>query len=560
MQPARSRPRSKSFSGSQVSPKPDASAFGQRLRQLRLERKLSQSDLVKRTGLALSSISRYEIGKSVPTPQRCADLASALGVHERDLLPLLTKPPETTEFGRTLRRLRQERGLTQQQLGERIGAQAGLISKYENRMNYYPSQRVLVGLVSALEVPEEELARLLPRRPETTPFGRELRDLRIQRKMTQKQLADRIQCGHGLIANYEIGRMQPGPKNLSAIARALRVPRRKLRALVAERGAEKHATAFGKVLRKARIASGMTQRQLARILRLRPGTITSYETANIYPAKKFVPGLISGLSTTLGLSPTMLKELLSMPRRTIPTRFGQRLRELRVARELTQEELASDIGYGGGLVSSYENGRTYPGPAILTALAKALEVEESEFTSLLPRLSSRPRPTRFGRELRRRRHERGLTQEQLAKHVDVGGVTIFNYEVGSTHPSLRVIAGLAKALGMSRRKLEQLLPEEPATTEFGRRIRQLRKQRELTQRQLAEKIGCKQPTISSYELGRKHPDPNDLNALAQVFGISRKQLQKWVRAGSSAPSRGDSASAGSSSSNGSKPARRKREP
>ena len=58
----------------------------------------------------------------------------------------------------------------------------------------------------------------------------------------------------------------------------------------------------------------------------------------------------------------------------------------------------------------------------------------------------------------------------------------------------------------------------------GTTIKQLRETRNLTQAQLAEKIGVSSKTISKWETGRGLPDITLLQPLAQVLGISVIEL------------------------------------
>ena len=56
--------------------------------------------------------------------------------------------------------------------------------------------------------------------------------------------------------------------------------------------------------------------------------------------------------------------------------------------------------------------------------------------------------------------------------------------------------------------------------EFGERLRRLRKERKLTQQQLAELIGVKNGVISFYELGDRIPSPDVLRKLALALHVS----------------------------------------
>lgn len=60
--------------------------------------------------------------------------------------------------------------------------------------------------------------------------------------------------------------------------------------------------------------------------------------------------------------------------------------------------------------------------------------------------------------------------------------------------------------------------------EFANRLRQLRKDRTLTQQQLAELIGVKNGVISFYELGDRTPSPAVLRKLALALHVTSDYL------------------------------------
>ena len=55
---------------------------------------------------------------------------------------------------------------------------------------------------------------------------------------------------------------------------------------------------------------------------------------------------------------------------------------------------------------------------------------------------------------------------------------------------------------------------------IGKIIRDLRKDKGLTQTQLAQKISTTQDTISLWELGKSYPDIINLIKLSKFFGVS----------------------------------------
>ncbi|MGM0214186.1 helix-turn-helix domain-containing protein [Enterococcus sp. AZ109] len=59
---------------------------------------------------------------------------------------------------------------------------------------------------------------------------------------------------------------------------------------------------------------------------------------------------------------------------------------------------------------------------------------------------------------------------------------------------------------------------------FGMRLTQLRKQRGLTQNDVAKILGIARTTYSSYEQGRRSPDVDIQNKIADYFNVSLDYL------------------------------------
>jgi len=74
-----------------------------------------------------------------------------------------------------------------------------------------------------------------------------------------------------------------------------------------------------------------------------------------------------------------------MPRKVAPSSaFGKRLMEARLARGLTQAQLAEKIGSTQRMVSHYETVAEYPPAAVIVDLAKALDVSADSLLGLKP--------------------------------------------------------------------------------------------------------------------------------------------------------------------------------
>lgn len=52
------------------------------------------------------------------------------------------------------------------------------------------------------------------------------------------------------------------------------------------------------------------------------------------------------------------------------------------------------------------------------------------------------------------------------------------------------------------------------------RIAMLRKEQRMNQRELGERLGVGQTTVSAWETGKNEPDNDSMNTMAQMFGVS----------------------------------------
>jgi transcriptional regulator with XRE-family HTH domain len=89
----------------------------------------------------------------------------------------------------------------------------------------------------------------------------------------------------------------------------------------------------------------------------------------------------------------------------------------------------------------------------------------------LPQRQLEPSKQRsFGRVIRERRRQLDLTQEEVARRVKTSTPYVGHLESGQRHPSDKLVAGLAKVLGLDPRELfflanpraQELLHPEPA--------------------------------------------------------------------------------------------------
>ena len=64
--------------------------------------------------------------------------------------------------------------------------------------------------------------------------------------------------------------------------------------------------------------------------------------------------------------------------------------------------------------------------------------------------------------------------------------------------------------------------------EIGERIRYFRKKNKLTMKEVSQKVGLSEPTISNYENGKvRYIDVKTIQAIADAIGVSPEKILNW---------------------------------
>lgn len=137
-----------------------------------------------------------------------------------------------------------------------------------------------------------------------------------------------------------------------------------------------------------------------------------------------------------------------------------------------------------------------------------------------------------GQRIAQLRKTRDLFQEDLAALTGISLQDIINYENGRREPNSAAIVVLEQYFGVSGAYLrgEDEGPDEetPAAGQpagrFPQILKALRKERGLTQSQLAEALGLSNATITAYETGLRVPTLPSIATLEECFGITAAAL------------------------------------
>lgn len=188
--------------------------------------------------------------------------------------------------------------------------------------------------------------------------------------------------------------------------------------------------------------------------------------------------------------------------------FSQVLKE----KGITLEELAKKINIPIEKLDEIYFGRKEFSQEILQVVSEYLNVPQK--TLLLD--SKKSIYENIGILLRKTREEKNMTLIELGKKSKVSYTHISEIERAKTCASLKTLEKLAKVLEIPTSYFFQL--EESFT--LGDKIKRLREKQNLTQVQLAEKIGVSLSLIGQIETGRVKPALDTLNNIANVFGVS----------------------------------------
>lgn len=135
-------------------------AFMERFNELKGD--MTQEEFAKKLGMSRPTVAFYCAGDRIPDALGVAKIAKICGVTSDWLLGVPDMEYDdavTQKFSDRLRNIREEKGLSQAQLGEKIGVSRGAISYYENQSRV-PDIRTLKKLATFFNVSTDWLLGL----------------------------------------------------------------------------------------------------------------------------------------------------------------------------------------------------------------------------------------------------------------------------------------------------------------------------------------------------------------------------------------------------------------
>ncbi|WP_427340556.1 helix-turn-helix domain-containing protein [Caloranaerobacter sp. DY30410] len=127
--------------------------------------------------------------------------------------------------------------------------------------------------------------------------------------------------------------------------------------------------------------------------------------------------------------------------------------------------------------------------------------------------------------------KKGWSKYRLAKKAGIAHSTLHDILTGkNANPNTRTLEKLAEALGVSINEFfDEMSESKLATqknkihsennTEIGKRIKKLRKEKGLTQKELAEKSNLSRSYLADLERDRYNPSLDSLKQIANALGV-----------------------------------------
>lgn len=138
----------------------------------------------------------------------------------------------------------------------------------------------------------------------------------------------------------------------------------------------------------------------------------------------------------------------------------------------------------------------------------------------------------LGDNIRFLRNKRGFSQEYIAEKLGYKSfTTIQKWESGVSEPPIKKLRELSELLNvdmddMINKDIQffETKNELSSKNDFKDMLKYLRSRDHLSQAELAAKLGVSKSTISMYEVGRREPDFETLETIADFFNVDMNFL------------------------------------
>jgi len=485
---------------------PSGQTIGERLKSARKEAGLLQEEVAEHFNITQQAYQVWESGKRNPKKETLQKLADYFNVSYAYLAGV-ESPLESAEI--LFKNKVKELELTPEQEEQ---FKSSIYNFILQKGNHYNSQET-----------------------STESFAKRLKRLRKEAHLTQQDVADYFKTSPQSYAQWEKGQRSPSKESLEKLASYFGVS---VSYLVGEADMIDYGTfkeqsthaqlsddkTFIERLKELRKQSGLTQKQVAEHLDITQSAYAQWETGKLNPKKE----TIQKFADLFNVSYDYLWHGTGEPQATnaiIETNSGtfpERLRQLRTEADLTQQQLADIVGTTQQNIAFWETGRQRPKQPSLIKLANYFNVSIDYL--LVGKAQAEEKLSVFPERLKQLRVEAKLTQQQMAEAFNIKQPTYAQWETGRTKPKGETLEKFADFFNVSTDYLLGKTQPKKELSVFPERLRQLRAESDLTQRELARSLDISQQSINSWENGERKPKIEAITNIAEYFNVSPKYL------------------------------------
>jgi len=556
------------------------------LKRLRIERGLTQHQVGEKLGITKQAYSQWESGKHTPRFETIMKLADILGV-TTDQITEDYKPTgeevKTVSFTKRLIELRKEKGLNQTEIAKELHISQQTYSQWESDKRN-PSQKTLeklanffnvsvsylLGETSIRNFTELTTSKEQSHAPSGQTIGERLKSARKEAGLLQEEVAEHFNITQQAYQVWESGKRNPKKETLQKLADYFNVSyaylagvespletaeilfKNKVKELeltpeqeeqfkssiynfILQKGnhynsQETSPESFAKRLKRLRKEAHLTQQDVADYFKTSPQSYAQWEKGQRSPSKESLEKLASyfgvSVSYLVGESDTIdygaFKEQSTRIQLSDDKTFIERLKELRKQSGLTQQQLADIVGTTQQNIAFWETGRQRPKQPSLIKLANYFNVSIDYL--LVGKAQAEEKLSVFPERLKQLRVEAKLTQQQMAEAFNIKQPTYAQWETGRTKPKGETLEKFADFFNVSTDYLLGKTQPKKELSVFPERLRQLRAESNLTQRELARSLDISQQSINSWENGERKPKLEAITNIAEYFNVSPKYL------------------------------------
>lgn len=191
---------------------------------------------------------------------------------------------------------------------------------------------------------------------------------------------------------------------------------------------------------------------------------------------------------------------------------GRLIRSLRKKRDLSLQELARRAELSVSYLSEIERGKKQPTLETIEKLAVALNISKEGFFPEADTITAGP--TVLGEKIAMLRQKKGISQSELAEKAGISAAYLCHIEKGKVLPAVSTLRAIARALDVCTDDI--IL----SANHVGYKIKKIRRERKLTQADLAARAGVSTGLIGQIESGRVEPSIKTLEKIASALSLS----------------------------------------